>query len=675
MTEIRSSEIVSACAAQEPAEPYRLGTEEVLAGLRVEADSGLSPSEVRSRLERCGRNELRAAEPVPTWQKILTQFTDVLVVLLLVAAAASAGLWLYEREASLPYEAIAILAIVLLNAAMSFVQEARADRAVAALRQMSAAQARVVRGGKHQTVPATDLVPGDIIRLEEGDTIPADGRLIQTSLLQTTEAILTGESLPVFKDVTPVTAAADLGSRSNMVFCGTTVTCGRGLAVVTATGARTEIGHIAGILRDTPEESTPLQAELDRVGKRLGLVVAGIAVVLITTIVVVEDVRGVHALLGVLILGVALAVAAVPEGLPAIVTAALSLGVQRMAKRKAIVRHLAAVETLGSADVIASDKTGTLTRNEMTVRVVVTASGRVDVGGSGYVPIGQFSQAGGQLGEAHRSEVQQALLAGLLANNAVLQERNGHWTVQGDPTEGALIAAARKTGLEAGAVARRFVRIAEIPFSSERRLMSTIQSDAERDAELFVATKGAPDVVLARCSQEFVEGQCRALTRERRSAIAAANEALAGEGLRSLGVAFRSLRRNGVTGATLDGCVEQDLVFLGLTGMTDPPRPETGEAVARAGAAGIRLIMITGDHPGTASAIAAELGFAAGARTVTGAQLVSSSMVARGISTQVQPQGVPMAWSISPKIATCRSQKSPGTRKAMIWRLPFDRSL
>lgn len=614
-------EVRGAQAAQPPAGPFRLGADAVLAALHVEAGAGLSARAAEARLQRWGRNELRAAEPVPAWRKVLAQFTDILVVLLLVAAAVSAGLWLYEREAGLPYEALAILAIVILNAAMGYVQEARADRAVAALRRMSAAQARVVRDGTVQAIPAADLVPGDIIRLEEGDTIPADARLIETSLLQTMEAALTGESLPVLKDVAPVGGAADLGSRSNMVFTGTAVASGRGVAVVTATGMRTELGRIAGILRETPDESTPLQVELDRVGRRLGLVVAGIAVVLIATIVAVEPVRDVHAFLGVLILGVALAVAAVPEGLPAIVTAALSLGVQRMARRKAIVRHLAAVETLGSADVIASDKTGTLTCNEMTVRVVATASGRTELGGSGYAPVGPLSHAGAPLAEALQAEVRQALLAGELANNAVLQERDGRWVVEGDPTEGALITAARKAGLEAGPVAQRFVRLAEIPFSSERRLMSTVHGEADPDAPLLVAAKGAPDVVLARCAQEFVGGLCRALTPERRSAITAVTEALAGEGLRSLGVAFRPLARSSLGGARPDGSVEQDLVFLGLIGMTDPPRAEAREAVAQARAASIRPIMITGDHPGTAAAIAAELGIATEARALTGAEL------------------------------------------------------
>ena len=376
-------------------EPYRQAVEETLAALGADVDLGLSQDEARSRLERCGRNELRAEEPVPAWRKFLAQFTDVLVILLLIAALISAGLWLYERESAWPYEAIAIFAIVLLNAIMGYVQQARAEQAVAALRQMSAAHTTVIRDGVRQSIPAAELVPGDIILVEEGDTVPADARLIQSTALQTAEAALTGESLPVSKDIAPITGEAGLGDRRNMIFSGTAATYGRGRAVVTGTGMQTQMGRIAGMLKGAADEPTPLQKELDRTGQLLGLIVIAIAVVMIATILFVEDVKGFSAIFDVLILGVALAVAAVPEGLPAIVTAVLSLGVQRMAKRNAIVRHLAAVETLGSANVIASDKTGTLTKNEMTVRVIATASGRVTFSGTGYAPEGEIRRDGG----------------------------------------------------------------------------------------------------------------------------------------------------------------------------------------------------------------------------------------------------------------------------------------
>ena len=486
-------------------EPHRQTVDEVLSALDTDARSGLRQEEARARLERYGKNELTAEKPIPAWRKFLGQFTDVLVLLLIAAGLISAGLWLYERDSALPYEAIAIFAIVLLNAIMGYVQQARAEQAVAALRQMSAAHAHVIREGARESIPASELVPGDVMLVEEGDTVPADARLIQSTALQTAEAALTGESLPVEKELAAITQEAGLGDRTNMVFSGTAATYGRGRAVVTATGMNTEMGRIAGMLKEAPDEITPLQKELDRVGKLLGIIVVVIAVAMIATIILVEDVSGFSALFDVLILGVALAVAAVPEGLPAVVTAVLSLGVQRMAKRNAIVRHLAAVETLGSANIIASDKTGTLTRNEMTVREVVTASGRVTFSGTGYAPEGEVRQPGGEaIDGALRFELLRALAAADRANNAALQERDGRWTVQGDPTEGALIVAARKAGLEAEALDARFSRIAEVPFSSERKLMSTIHSDAERQEHLLALTKGAPDILLARCSHELV---------------------------------------------------------------------------------------------------------------------------------------------------------------------------
>jgi P-type Ca2+ transporter type 2C len=362
-------------------EPYRQAVDDVLASLGTRGRSGLSQGEAQERLGRCGRNELTAEPPVPEWRKLLAQFADGLVILLIIAGAVSAGLWLYERDTALPYEAIAIFAIVLLNALIGYFQHARAEQAVAALRQMSAAHAKVIRDDARQTILAADLVPGDVILVEEGDTIPADARLIESTALQTAEAALTGESLPVSKEVAPIAAEADLGDRHNMIFSGTAATYGHGRAVVTATGMQTQMGRIAGMLKQAPDEATSLQKELDRVGKVLAIIVVIIAALMIGTILLIEDVRGFSAVFDVLILGVALAVAAVPEGLPAVVTVVLSLGVQRMAKRNAIVRHLAAVETLGSANVIASDKTGTLTRNEMTVRLAVTASGRVTFGG------------------------------------------------------------------------------------------------------------------------------------------------------------------------------------------------------------------------------------------------------------------------------------------------------
>ena len=601
---------------------YRLGVDEVLAALQVDARFGLSESEARARLARHGPNELSAEKPVPVWRKFLAQFHDVLVVLLLVATAISAALWLIERDSALPYEALAILAIVLLNAVMGYVQAARAESAVAALRRMAAAHATVLRDGERQSVPAASIVPGDILLVEEGDTIPADARLIHSTALQTAEAALTGESLPVSKDTDPIQEEAGLGDRHNMIFSGTTATYGRGRAVVTATGMRTEMGRIAGMLKATRDEATPLQVELDRVGRILGLVVVVIAAVMIATILLVEDVSGFAALIDVLILGVALAVAAVPEGLPAIVTVVLSIGVQRMANRNAIVRHLVAVETLGSATVIASDKTGTLTRNEMTVRSVVTASGRVNLGGTGYAPEGEAREAEGEaIDGALRTEMERALAVADRANNAVLREQAGRWIVQGDPTEGALIVAARKVGLDTGRLEARFDRVGEVPFSSQRKMMSTIHTDAQEREQLFVFTKGAPDVLLPRCSRELVGGITNILTEARRAEILRSCEELAGEALRTLGVAYRPLPGDAIGAMTMDERIEQDLVFAGVIGMIDPPRKEARDAVMRARAAGIRPVMITGDHPITAAVIAGELGIATDGRTVTGAEI------------------------------------------------------
>jgi Ca2+-transporting ATPase len=608
---------------------YRQSADEVLARLATDARVGLSASEATARLKRYGSNELSAEAPVPAWRKFLAQFYDPLVILLLAATAISATLWWLERDAAVPYEAIAIFSVVLLNAIMGYVQQSRAEQAVAALQQMSAAQAKVVRDGAWEVVAAAQLVPGDIVLIEEGDTIPADARLIHSVALHTAEAALTGESLPVVKDSAAVLEDVPLGDRNNMVFSGTAATYGRGKAVVTATGMRTQMGSIAGMLKDAPEETTPLQQELAYVGKLLGIVVVVIAVVMIATIILVEEVRGVAALFDVLILGVALAVAAVPEGLPAVVTAVLALGVQRMAKRNAIVRHLAAVETLGSANIIASDKTGTLTKNEMTVRVAVTASGRVMFGGTGYAPAGEVQrEGGGDVDGSLLSEFTRAMTAGDRANNAVLQERNGRWAIQGDPTEGALIVAARKARVGGETLDARFERVGEVPFSSERKLMSTVHSDAKREEYLIAFTKGAPDVLLTRCSQEQVGEETRPLTPQRRAEILESNEALAREALRTLAVASRLLPRVTFNRAEYDEKIEQDLVFLGLVGMIDPPRAEAAEAVERAKAAGIRPIMITGDHPVTASVIAVELGVTHDARVVTGSQIETMSVAA-----------------------------------------------
>jgi Ca2+-transporting ATPase len=605
---------------------YRQSVSEVLTGLRTDARQGLSAGEARARLDKYGKNELAREKPVPWWRKFLRQFQDMLVVLLLIATAISTALWVYERDSALPYEAVAIFAIVLLNAVMGYVQTSRAEQAIASLRAMSPPEASVFREGRRQKVPAAELVPGDIMLVEEGDRIAADARLIESTALKTAEAALTGESLPVAKDTAAIPEEALLGDRDNMIFSGTVATYGRGTAVVVATGMQTEMGHIARMLQRTPVETTPLQKQLDHSGKLLGLIVIGIAIVMIATLILAEHVSGFSAIVDVLILGVALAVAAVPEGLPAVVTAVLSLGVQRMARRNSIVRHLAAVETLGSANVIASDKTGTLTRNEMTVRKVITASGSVNIGGTGYAPEGAVADPeGGPVNDAVRSELERVLTVAARANNAVVQQRDSRWSVQGDPTEGALLVAARKIGLDPVRLKARFVRVGEIPFSSERKLMTTVDREAAGEERTLMFTKGAPDVLLARCSREFVAPDDRPLSSARRAEILNGTADLANEALRTLGIAYRTLPKEAHANGPVQDGMESDLVFAGLVGMMDPPREEVKRAVSRAQTAGIRVVMITGDHPITATVIGRQLGIQSTGAAVTGSELAQMS--------------------------------------------------
>lgn len=440
----------------------QVATTEALAALDVDPRRGLSAAEAAERLARYGRNELPSPPTDPAWKRFLAQFTDPLTGLLIAATIISLIAWAIEGEELIPFEAITIAAIVLLNGILGFVQENRAEQAVAALQAMSAPHARVLRDGNRQEILSADLVPGDILLIEEGDTLPADGRLIEAIALRVAESTLTGESAAVSKDTDPVPADAALGDRHNMIFSGTAVASGRGKAVITATGAQTEIGKIAGSIQESEEEPTPLQKELAGVGKILGLVVIAIALIMSATIVFLSEVRSLSGLVDVLILGISLAVAAVPEGLTAITTIVLSLGMQRMAGRNVIVRRLAAVETLGSTTVICSDKTGTLTRNEMTVRAVLTAGGRTELTGIGYAPDGELQQNGTPVSDsALLAEVRKALRAADLANNASLvQNEEGLWIIQGDPTEGALRVAARKAGLGDTELVERFPRVA-----------------------------------------------------------------------------------------------------------------------------------------------------------------------------------------------------------------------
>ncbi len=609
---------------------YRYPTGAVVAALESDESLGLTTTEAQARLQRYGRNELQSLPPIPAWRKLLAQFWNPLTALLLVATVISLVVWWIEKDSVFPYESFTIFAIVLLNGILGYVQEHRAERAVAALQAMAAATARVLRDGYVQTLPTASVVPGDILIIEEGDTIAADARVLEAVALRLLEATLTGESTPVSKSATSIGQEAGIGDQTNMVFSGTATSSGRGRAIATATGSQTELGRIASSLERSFEKETPLQRELNQVGKWMGIIVITIAIVMSATILLVDRVGTLRELVTILLLAVSLAVAAVPEGLTAITTIVLSLGMQRMARRNVIVRKLSAVETLGSTTVICTDKTGTLTKNEMTVRAVTTASGRVDFTGVGYDPQGTVLRAGQPLTDPLLlDEVETALRAAYLVNNAALLYLDGKWTIQGDPTEGALLVAAHKVGLQEADLEGRFPRRGEVPFSSERKLMSTAHEDMVQSERMLLFSKGAPDVLLTRCAYEQM-GLCdlaRPLTTERRAEILAGVELLAAEALRTIGVALRTVPREEIDEAgELGEQHEQEFVWLGVIGMIDPPRPEAAESVRLAQQAGVRVIMITGDHPSTAVAIARELGMLKeGARAVTGAELEKAS--------------------------------------------------
>ncbi|HZM39214.1 MAG TPA: cation-translocating P-type ATPase [Acidimicrobiales bacterium] len=610
-----------------PSEPWLSDADAVARELDTDVRSGLDGAEAAARLARYGPNQLEAAEPVPKWRRFLEQFADPLVYLLVAAVIVSLVAWLLEGADEVPFEVLVILFIIVANAVLGYVQEARAEEAVAALQRMAAASAGVVRDGREQRIPVTDVVPGDLITLAEGDAVPADARLTEAAALKIAEASLTGESEAVLKDATTLAEPAGLGDRLDMVYSGTAVASGRGRAVVTATAMDTEMGTIARLLGSTEEEPTPLQREVSYIGRVLGIAVVIIALVVVAGIFVTSDIEDASDAVEVLLVGVSLAVAAVPEGLPAVLSVVLALGVQRMAKRQAIVKRLSSVETLGSASVVCSDKTGTLTRNEMTILKVVTASGEVDLSGSGYSPEGDVTRGGRPLGagpddEGLADEVRYVLGGGSLANDAVLSQDGDQWTVQGDPTEAAFLVAERKFGVTENREAR-FERVGEIPFTSERKLMSTFQADAEAGGQVAVVTKGAPDVLLARCTHERVAGEVRPLTDERRSAVLADVDRLAADALRTLAVAYRRLPEGQPAPDSPEADeFEHELVYIGVAGIIDPPRPEARDAIAEAHGAGVRVIMITGDHPITAARIAADLGIVEpGARTLIGTEL------------------------------------------------------
>ncbi len=576
---------------------HTLPSAEVLQKLDSSA-SGLASAEAKRRLAAHGPNELQVAAGTPAWKILAAQFANFLLLILLVAAFLSAFL-------GHALEAVVIAIIVLFAAVLGFVQEYRAERSLSALRRMAAPTARVLRDGNEGAIPARDLVPGDLILLQAGDRIPADGRLLEAVNLQTEEAPLTGESTSVNKETTALEAAEiPVGDRRNMVFTGTAAVYGRGRAVVTGTGMDSEFGRIAGLLQSVETGRTPLQENLDRVGH----ILARLALALVAAIILFGLWRG-QPLLEMLIFGIALAVAVVPEALPAVVTISLALGVQRMVRRHALVRRLPAVETLGSVSVICTDKTGTLTRNEMTVQSIYVDGRRLEVTGAGYVPTGEFLYAGKRV--ELTAPLRALLLAALFASDArlVREEDEERWAIRGDATEGALVVAAAKAGLRREDLEAKYPRTDEMPFTSERKRMTTLHAGPEGGVAF---AKGAPEVILPGCNWRLTETGKVPLTAAEREEILGRAREMADAALRVLAVA-------GKRGNTRE-TAEDEMVFLGLVGMIDPPRAEVREAIRASESAGIRPVMITGDHPRTATAIARELGLLKG-RVVIGAEL------------------------------------------------------
>jgi Ca2+-transporting ATPase len=606
---------------------FLVSTHEVTTALSVDPTQGLAEEEARRRLAEVGPNELSEEGKIKPWQILLQQFTEPLVIVLIIAAAVAGLLWFLERGSPdhepAPYDTLVILAIVVLNALLGFIQEYRAEQAVAALRKMAAPESTVRRNGKIRDIPAHDLVPGDLLLLEAGDRIPADARLLQTVNLDVEESALTGESVPVHKQIGALTEPdAPLGDRKNMVFMGSAVTYGRGEAVVVATGMQTQMGGIATLIQSVGDEETPLQKELARIGKQLGLLVLVVAAVVTVTGIWRAGSFSNSILIEMFLFGVALAVAAIPEGLPAVVTAVLALGVRRMAERNAIVRRLPAVETLGSATVICSDKTGTLTRNQMTVRRILLGVDNVlEVTGEGYEPEGDFLTADGKPFDRNDEHLYTLLRGAALNNDArLVKNAEDRWAIEGDPTEGALLVAASKANLDPEQLRHRLPRNGEIPFSSERKRMATIHTVDERPVAF---QKGAPDVVIDLCTQVRMGDRVEPLTDEHRERIRAINEEFASGALRTLAFASREIPENMANQQEFTSeDVEHDLIWEGLVGMIDPPRAEARDSVEQAHGAGIRTIMITGDHALTALAIAKELGIAEeDAKAVTGQEL------------------------------------------------------
>ncbi|MBI5002054.1 cation-translocating P-type ATPase [Candidatus Woesearchaeota archaeon] len=576
-------------------EYYNKSIEQTYANFTTKQE-GLSKTEVILRLKQYGYNELKEAKKINSIIIFLRQFKSLLVYILLAAVIISFFLKEY-------IDASVILGILIFNAIFGFIQEYRAEKSIAALKKLASLKAKVIRENTIHEIDARELVPGDIILLEEGDKIPADARVTESIHLKTQEAALTGESESIEKQINSIEKAIALGDQKNMVFAGTVITSGRGKAVVTATGMQTEIGKIAKLIEEAEELATPLQKSLDKIGKILG-----IGTILVCLLIFGLAVFKGEALLPAFLAAVALAVAAVPEGLPAVITITLAVGVQRMIKKNALIRKLPSVETLGCTTVICTDKTGTLTKNEMTVRQIYTNGKAIEVTGTGYKTEGDFFVHGQKIDP---KEVSFILKIGALNNNAALDNEK----VIGDPTEGCLLVSAAKGNMQREILQKQEPRIEEIVFDSKRKRMSTIHSVGKKTV---MYTKGAPDLILHICTKILMNGKVRSITPKDKKAVLEANKNFSSCALRVLAFAYKELPKKRANYTEAD---ESDLIFVGLQGMIDPPRQEAKEAILRCKNAGIRVIMITGDHEDTAKAIGAELGL--GTRVMNGKELES----------------------------------------------------
>lgn len=580
-------------------EKFYLGDkQEVLSTLATQQDTGLSTSEAKSRLEKYGKNELEQKAGKTFLQKLLEQLLDPMVIILLVAAALS------SLQGDM-VETLIILAIVVLNAGMSIIQEGKAEDSVKALQQMSAPNAKVFRDGRITSVPSAELVPGDIVQLETGDIVPADIRLLDSQNLSSDESSLTGESVPVDKNAElTYSDEIEIGDRDNYVHSSSIVTRGRAIGVVATTGHDTEIGKIATNIQTTESDASPLQTKLAKLSKTLGLLVVGVSVIVFA----VAMLRGFE-FIDALMTSVSLAVAAIPEGLTAVVTIVLSIGMNRMAEKNAIVKKLLAVETLGTTTYICSDKTGTLTQNEMTVKKVYTNSESFDIGGVGYAPEGDFTKDGetDTFDAKDNKHFEMLLSAASLNSDAKLVQGDNKWDIVGDPTEGALVTVAAKAGLTNEALNEAYPRVKEFPFDSTRKMMTTFHKGYFENA--FVAfTKGAPDIIFERCTHVLVDGEEVPFTDELKQEYADKNIEYARQALRVLAYTYRKWD---TLPDTLDSEeVENNLVLIGLSGMIDPSRPEAKVAIAECKSAGITPVMITGDYLETALAIGKDLGIA-----------------------------------------------------------------